>query len=175
MTAELTVDQQAQLAARQLVAKVLADAIAAEVKAARAALEPTIRPGGKVVAVLPTGEEVGDVQRTKVALSAVVTDEDALMAYVERARPDEIVTTRAIRPSYLSALLADAKRQLDDPDGDGLVVDADGEIVPGIELLPGSSSYRPTVSPAGRKVIRQKLADLLGPLGDVLELPAAGS
>lgn len=169
---ELTVAEQAELAARQLVAKVLADAIAKEVKAARDELEPTIRPGGKVVAVLPTGEEVGDVQRSKVALSAVVTDQAALMDYVERARPDEIVTTRAIRSSFLTALLADAKSQLNDPDGDGLVVDADGEVVPGIELLPGSSAYRPTVSPAGRKVIQARLSELLGPIADVLQLPA---
>lgn len=170
----MDVREQETTAARALMAKVLAEEVAREVKRTRDVLEPTIRPGGRVVGVLPDGTEVGAVVRGKRALSAAVTDEAALLAYVERAWPDEVVTTKSIRSSFRTWLLEEAKRQLTDPEGDGLVVDEEGEIVPGIELLEGSASYRPDVTPAGRARLRKVLAELLGAeLAEALALTAA--
>lgn len=169
----MNVQEQEVAAARALMARVLAEEVAREVKRTRDALEPTIRPGGRVVGVLPDGTEVGAVVRGKRALSAQVTDEAALLAYVERARPDEVVVTRSIRSSFRTWLLEEAKRQLTDEDGVGEFIDSSGEIVPGIELLEGSASYRPDVSPAGRTVLRRVLAELLGAeLSEALALTA---
>lgn len=172
----MNVEEQQIAAARACVAKVLAEEVTREVKKARDLLEPTMRAGSRVVAVLPDGAEVGAVVKAKRSLSVVVTDEAALLAYVERARPDEVITTKAIRPAFRTWLLEEAKRQLTEPDGPGVVVDADGEVVPGIELVPGSSSYRPDVSAEGRRVIHERLARLLGAeLAAVLTLPAGGA
>lgn len=169
----MDVREQETTAARALMLKVLALEVAREVERTRDALEPTIRPGGRVVGVLPDGTEVGAVVRGKRARSAIVTDEAALLAYVERARPDEVVTTKSIRSSFRTWLLEEAKRQLTDPEGAGLVVDKDGEIVPGIELREGSASYKPDVSPAGYMALRKVLAELLGTeLAEALALTA---
>jgi hypothetical protein len=169
----MDVREQEMTAARALMAKVLAEEVASEVKRTRDALEPTIRPGGRVVGVLPDGTEVGAVVRGKRPVSAVVTDEAALLAYVERARPDEVVTTKSIRSTFRTWLLDEAKRQLTDPEGLGEFVDKDGEIVPGIELAEGTPSYRPDVSPAGRARLRKVLAELLGAeLAEALALTA---
>lgn len=160
------------LAARALFAKLLAEEVDREVRRAREALEPTLVPGEKVKALLPDGRVVGTVQLTERVTSVVVVDEAALLAYVRRARPDQIITSEAIRPSFLSWLRNDAKKQLQDEDSDGQVVDANGEIVPGLQLMHGSAAYRPVIPSAGKKVLRDLMADLLGgELHTLLALP----
>lgn len=169
----MNVEEQQYAAARALFARVLADEVAAEVAKARALLEPTMRPGARVPAVLPDGREIGAVTKSKRTTSAAVTDADALLDYVRRTRPDEVITTHTIRSSYLTWLLGDAKAQLTNPDNtDGLVVDGAGEVVPGISLVHGGSSYRPDVTAEGRAAVRQVLAELLGrELSEALALP----
>lgn len=167
-------DEQRLTAGRALVAKVLADLVAQEVKAARKALEPTLVPGEKVKGVLPDGRVVGDVMLTEQPAAVVVTDEKALMDYVRRARPDEIVTVEYIRESYLAHLKAMAREQLVEDTYGGDVVDAQGEIVPGLDLEFGSPRYTPKLSPQGKRAIQETLSRLLGPdLAARLELPGA--
>jgi hypothetical protein len=165
-------DEQRSLAGRALVAKVLADLVAREVKTTRKALEPSLLPGEDVKGVLPDGTIVGEVQYSEQPISVVVTDEKALMEYVRRNRPDEIVTVEYIRESYLNHLKALAREQLVEDTYGGDVVDAQGEIVPGLDLDLASPRYTPRPSTRGRKAIEAALARLLGPdLADRLELP----
>lgn len=162
-------EEQRLAAGRALFAKVLADEVAREVKRSRAAVEPTLVAGEKVKAVLPDGRVVGTVQLTEQPASVVVTDEAALLEYVKRTRPDEVLTREYVRESFLSYLKAMAREQL--VEGEALVVDAQGEVVPGLELDYGTPRYLPTVPAPGRKAIREVLASLLGPeLREVLAL-----
>lgn len=165
--------EQRTAAGRALFAKVLAEEVAREVKRARAAVEPTLVAGERVKATLPDGRVVGSLLLTEQPESVYVADPEALLEYVRRKRPDEIVVTESIRSSYLEHLKAEAKRQLSEEEHGGLVVDKDGEVVPGLELSYGAARYVPTVSAPGRRIIRQTLAKLLGSdLREALELEA---
>ena len=155
-------DDQRYAAGRALMAKALADLAAEEVKASRRAVEPTLVGGEKVKAVLPDGTVVGHVQLTEAPVSVVVTDERALLDYVKRTRPDEVLTREYIRESFLSYLKVIAKAQLTASDHGEYVVDKDGEVIPGLELDYGSPRYVPSISPAGRRAIHAVLARLLG-------------
>ena len=135
-------------AGRAIAVKVLAeilDGIAAEL---RRRMEELLLPNEKVTAQLADGTVVGDVARTKVSQRGVVTDEDALLAWVTEHAPEEIV--RSVRPAFLRRLTDSAKRH-------GVAVLPDGTVVPGVEALPGSAAYRPTPTPEGREAIERAL------------------
>lgn len=164
-------EEQRLAAGRALVAKVLADLVAKEVRTSRRVLEPTLVPGEKVKGVLPDGRVVGAVQLTEQPASAFIVDREALMAYVRRVRPDEIVTVEYIRESYLSHLKEMAREQLVEDTYGGEVVDAQGEIVPGLDIDYGTPRYTPKPSPQGIRAIEEVLSRLLGPdLAKRLEL-----
>lgn len=170
----MDVDELRSLAGRALVAKVLSDLIGREVKEVRKALEPALLPGDKTKAVLPDGTVVGEVLYTEQPVSVVVTDEKALMEYVRRNRPDEVLTREYIRESYLNHLKEMAREQLVEDTHGGYVIDAQGEEVPGLDLDYGSPRYTPKPSTAGRRAIERVLGRLLGAeLAARLELPTA--
>jgi hypothetical protein len=154
-------------AAAAIVAKVLADEAAKVVKAARQLVEPELEPGEAITAVLPDGTRVGKVKLTEPSQSVRVTDENAVLEFVRRSYPDEVVTTEHVRESFRAWLLDVAKTQLTAPNSDGHVVLGDGEVVPGIELVSGTPSYRPEPSAEGRAHITTRLREVLGS-----ELPA---
>lgn len=54
--------------------------------------------------------------------SAKVTDEEALLAWVERYHPDQVETAKRVRPGFLSKVLAEA---------------VDGDAPPGVEVDKG--------------------------------------
>jgi hypothetical protein len=122
------------LAGRAVAARVLSDAIKVVAEDARAALEPDMRPRDRIVAELADGTPIGAVERTRAAKRAVVTDEAALLAWVKTHAPTEVV--ESVRPAYVERLKADAKR-----DGRYAVL-PDGEIVPGVEVVEGTPSFR---------------------------------
>jgi phage host-nuclease inhibitor protein Gam len=143
------------LAGRQIVAKLLAEEIAGVAKGNRDDLEPQMLPRESIVATLPDGTVIGEVKRAKAPKSAQVTDEEALLAWVAEHRPDEIVVKRSVRSSYVDALKAQAKK-------DGWAYDpATMEIIPGIEVVEGTSSYRPTPDEDARDIVMPRLFDLL--------------
>jgi hypothetical protein len=160
-------------AARAIVAKVLADEAAKVVKAARRLVEDELEPGEQISAVLPDGTRVGKVKLTEASQTVRVTDEAALLEFVRRVYPDEVVTTEHVRESFRGWLLDVAKTQLTDPEGDGHVVLGDGEVVPGVELVSGTPSYRPEPSTEGRAHITARLGEVLG--GELLALPGGES
>ncbi|WP_028924225.1 hypothetical protein [Pseudonocardia acaciae] len=156
-------EQERFAAGRAVFARVVADDVAAEAKKTRRVVEPTLAPGEPIKAWLPDGTEVGKVRLTERPESVVLTDEAALLAYVRRARPDELVVTESIRESYLTYLRELARAQLKDPHNtDGLVVDRDGEVIPGLELSYGTPAYKVEPSPSGRVAVRAVLARVLG-------------
>lgn len=165
-------EDQRLAAGRALFAKVLAEVADAEVRRSRDMVEPTLVAGEKVKAVLPDGTVVGTVQLTEPPASVGVTDYDALLAYVKRTRPDEVLNREYIRESYLNHLKAMAKEQLAEDTYGGEVVDPHGEVVPGLDMEYGRPRYLPSLTTAGRKAVKGALARLLGPeLRERLALP----
>jgi hypothetical protein len=159
-------------AGRALFLKVLGDDVARLARDARDAVEPTLVAGEKVKATMPDGQVLGTVQLTEAPESVTITDPAALLAFVKRTRPDEVVTREEIRPAFLAHLRAMAREQITEDTHGGLVVDGSGEIVPGLALDLGTPRYVPTVTTSGRAAVRAALAALLGghTLREVLEL-----
>lgn len=135
-------------AGRAIVAKVAAEQLDRIAGHLRAELESLLLPNEKVTAQLPDGTVVGDVARTKVSTRGVVTDEKALLTWVQEHAPEEIV--RSVRPAYLRRLTDSAKRH-------GVAVLPDGTVVPGIEGVPGSAAFRTTPTEEGRAQIEALL------------------
>ncbi len=157
---ELTDAEKRALAGRQIVLKILADEIAAEMKKVRDELEPKMLARENVAALLPDGTVVGEVKRAKRPKYAVVTDPEALLAWVEKNRAEEIEVRKTVRSSFVDALKAQAKKA-------GWAYDVTtGEIIPGIEVVEGTPSYRPTLDEDATAIVLPQLADLL--LGGIL-------
>lgn len=148
-------------AGRAVVGKVVAEQLAAGNKAVRNTVEPLMEPGEKMKATLPGGMPIGTVQRTELAKSVNVNHTE-LLAWVRRNRPDQIEET--VSPAYVAHLTAMCKTL-------GAAVDeTTGEIIPGVELREGTSSFRVTPSDDGREYILRKLRELAD-IG-ILDLPA---
>lgn len=151
----MTDAEKRDLAGRQLVAKILAEEVGALVKQYRDELEPKMLARENVAALLPDGTVIGEVKRAKAPKSAQVVDERALLAWVEKNRPDEIEVRKTVRSSYLDALKAQAKK-------DGWPYDpTTGEIIPGIEVVEGTPSYRPVLDEDAKAIVMPRLLDLL--------------
>lgn len=133
------------------------------VTGARGVLEPRLEAGERIRAELPDGTAVGHVTIGKAAEYATVTDERALLDWVKHNKPTEIV--ESVNAAYIEVL----KRQVK---AHGHAFDEQsGEIIPGIEMSMGSTSYRPTVDATKVPFLRSKLADIVG--AGLLELPSA--
>lgn len=156
----LGVDDARTNAGRAVLAKWLAEQSAALVNAARDVVEPSLAPGERITGTLPDGTPIGSVTIGKPAQTASVTDARALLAWVKEHAPTELVVS--VNPAYIDQLKKTCKK-------DGMAHTPTGEVVPGIELVTGSASYRPTVDPVQEPLIRRRLAELIA--NGLLELP----
>lgn len=154
-----------QLAGRAIVARVFVEMATGLAKAVRDVVEPGLEPGEHITAQLGDGTRVGKVRRNERSVVAVTTDADALLAWTQQHRPDEVQLIPTIRPAFLEYLRKQAKEH-------GMAFDeTSGEIIPGIEGQEGSASFVVTPSAEGKALIQAKLSDLIA--AGVLELPAA--
>lgn len=99
-------------ATRLLALRVLKDWIAVEDRRLREEMCAELVVGERYSGLLdPADREslLGFVQLTKARESAVVVDQAALLAWVEKHCPGEVVTTRSVRPAFVQALLGSVK------------------------------------------------------------------
>jgi hypothetical protein len=105
--------------------------------------------------------DLGSVQLTKARESWVVADPDAFQAWVEKHRPDEIVTeTReTVRSSFQKAMLDGAKA--------GTLYDENGEAYVPDGLVPKVGQPILTVKPSdeAKAAVMAALGDAVVPLG----------
>lgn len=159
-------DTQRLVAGRAVVARILADEVAALTRDARAVLEPGMEPDEDVAATLPDGTRVGKVGRSKPSRRVIVTDQAALLAWATEHRPDDVIVHRSINPAVMKAWEGQVRKH-------GHAFDpATGEIVPGIEPAEGSPSFRVTVDEDMRDVVFDQLAALIAAGGLLPVLPA---
>lgn len=116
-------------------------------------------PGVREIGVIGD-EQIGSVSLAKGRESWVVTDPAALLAWVKANRPSEVVTVEQVRPSYIGALLMQAKK-------DGAPVTSGGELVPGIEQRTGDPSLNVKPSEDAAQTIAQAFADGVLSLDDL--------
>lgn len=158
-------DPKRVLAGRQVALKMLADAVADEITRTRDVLEPQVAGRETVVAQLSDGTAIGTVGRSKPPQRAVVTDPAALLAWVEANRPDEVV--HSVRESTVEAWKKQAKTH-------GHAFDpATGEVIPGIEIVEGSSSFLPKPDEDQRGPVLSALFGGMADSGVLAELPEA--
>jgi hypothetical protein len=87
--------------------------------------------------------------------SPVVTDELALLRWVKRNRPQEVMIREEVREAFVKWLIADAKANPEKVPIDK----ATGEVVPGITVIPAEAVGKLRVTPTaeGRARIRELL------------------
>lgn len=131
-------------ATRLLALRVLKDWVAAEDRRLREEMCAELVVGERYSGLIDPADKdslLGFVQLTKARESATVTDPAALLAWVVEHCPGEVVTTRSVRPAFVTALLASVK-------ADGGWIDPDtSELleVDGIEVRTGQPTL--TVKP----------------------------
>jgi hypothetical protein len=152
------------LAGRQVLAKVFQSDVKAVFDGARKLLEPQLAADESVAAELPDGTRIGSVKRSKAPRSAGVTDSAALLEWVKTNRPDEVIVTETVNPTFVAFLQGQAKKH-------GLAVLDDGTVVPGVEMRTGTPSYLPQVDQDVLPLVRARLAELVA--GGLLALPEA--
>jgi hypothetical protein len=140
------------LAGRAIFAKVIGDEVKKDITNTRGLLEPGIAPDEGVAAELPDGTRIGTVKKSKPAKTACVTDYEVLLAWVKQHRPEELV--QSVNPAFVDALKDTARKY-------GQAVLTDGTVVPGIELVDGTSSYLPQVDKSMVPMIQQVFAQFL--------------
>jgi hypothetical protein len=75
---------------------------------------------------------IGTVSTSIAQDAVVVVDEAALLAWVEVHQPDHVETRKQVAAVYLNALLKNARLN-----EDGALVNAAGDVVPGLKMVPG--------------------------------------
>lgn len=146
----------AELALREAVLKTLADAVADQLKDAKAEVQAALVASGatRVDATLPAGVKVATLSRATPKEKAEVTDPDAFLAWVRETSPGEVASrvVTEVRPAFLTALLAEMTKA-----GAAEVVDREtGEVreVSGVVVRPGrSSSHSVRPVDGGREAI----------------------
>lgn len=133
---------------------VLRAAVFATIEAKAKALKDEARAQ---LAAIPLGDTLaarhGDRLVAKASLSKgksklVITDQQKLLEWVKTRHPSEVV--ESVNPAYLAALSAKAKEV-------GAVIDSQGELAPGVELVEGA----PVVSVRREKDADDIVAELL--------------
>lgn len=117
----------------------------------------------KIAAMDDAGAKLASVSLSSGRTRARVFDERALLEWVKRNHPGEVMET--VRPSFLKALLDGAVTKAD-PDDD-TAIGPDGEVLPGVELS-RSEGY---VSVTSSAVAKERMRALLASSG-LLALPA---
>lgn len=155
MTAELTrVDR----ATRLLAIAVLEARIAKEKAALRRDLTDQLVTGAREAGVLdpddPEGSAIGFVTKRKGSTSARVTDAAALLAWADEHTPGEVVTTRAVRPAFVTRLLDAVKA-----DG-GWVDPATSELIEidGVEVNTGPPTLQVKANDEADRLVAEALA-----------------
>lgn len=139
-------------AARLVVAKVVADRLKKYQDEIRGRVEPQLVPGERIKAVLPGGTPVGNVQLTEEA-TRVRIDHREVLQWVKEHHPEEV--QEHVNEAYLHHLTDLAKKY-------GHAFDREtGEVIPGIERLTGTPSFRVTPSTDGRAHIENHYAGLI--------------
>lgn len=146
-------------AARLALARVVGDRVREYIATTRDDIEPQLEPGEKVKAVMPDGTVIGNVQRTECS-QHVKVNLHQLAPWVEKNRPDQIA--RTIQDAYLTYLMKLCKEH-------GHAFDEKtGEIIPGIELVEGQSSFRVTPNENAKAIVAQTFHEFLAlPSGEV--------
>jgi hypothetical protein len=145
-------------ATRLLALRVLKDWIAAEDRRLREELAAEVRVGERYAGALPgaaAADVLGFVQMVKGREAASVVDQAALLAWVEEWAPGEVVTTRAVRPAFVTALLAAVK-------GDGGWVDPlTSEVVDvdGIEIKTSAPTLNVKPTAEADQLVRDAIRD----------------
>lgn len=118
------------IAVKLVAAKVLTDRLQAYTADLKEQMAAMLDEGDRKTAALGNGTKCGTVTYTKGRVTARVVDDAALLAWVQANHPDEVVSQ--VRPSFLTALLDDAKKA-------GAAVSREtGELVPGVEVWMGT-------------------------------------
>lgn len=90
-------------------------------------------PVGETIAGSWNGELLAKASMAKGKAKMVTTNEAALLQWVQEHHPTELVVT--VNPAFLKSLEAKAKTH-----GLGVVIDSQGEVIPGLEIVTGSPS-----------------------------------
>lgn len=109
MTAPLTRDERAR---RLAVLAVISDWVKKEDQRLRGEMAAELVPGDRQSALLdPANKDtlLGFVTLVKGRQSWRVTDESALLDWVKRNAPTEVVTVQSVRPSFVTALINECK------------------------------------------------------------------
>jgi hypothetical protein len=166
------------LAFEEAALKTLADAVTDRLKEVKATMQEALLADGisKVDAKLPSGTKVATISRTDAKPAAVVTDGDALLAWVRANSPHNVASkvVTEIRPAYRAALLAEMTAA-----GVAQWIDKDTGVIhdiPGVEIKATRSlthSVRPT--PGGREAIAEAWRN--GDLAhlNILQITAGGA
>lgn len=162
------------LALRIAALKTLADDVSDAIAGAKTALEKAMQDAGadRTAAKLPDGTKVASLPLAGGEAKARVTDPAALLAWVQKVHPEEVI--QSVNPEYVKKLLAAA-------DANGAAVDSGGEVVPGIEFKPTtpyvSVNFTRGVTPGrtGRGLIREAWHTGQLEVRDLLALPAGES
>lgn len=164
------------LALRLIALRVLKDTVGEADATVRQQTQAGMLVGDRVTAALGA-EVIGHVQLTKGrggSVSAVVEDEAALLAWVTEHHPDEVVTTRSVRRSFLTHLLDTVRAE-------GVYVDKrSGEAMdlPGVSLSssadsPPTLAVKPTAGAA--EAVRQAWRDGTLTLTDLTAITDGGA
>lgn len=141
-----------ELRQKAVAAKLAADEMDAIHKAAKAELLDWCKETGVTGFELLADDRTALASFTKVPgkVTAVVTDEAAFTAWVEKNYPAEIVKT--VRPSAREKFLKDAAAE-GEP-----VNTATGEVIPGVEIHEGDPYLTTRPTAAARALMKQTLA-----------------
>lgn len=161
----MTIDDQVL---RLIIARVLKDLLAATDQEVRADVRASWMVGDRLNGAIADCP-VGAVQLRKGTRGATVADLSAFEAWVVEHRPEEweTVTTRRVRPAYVSAVLTAAKKT-------GTAVTADGEEIPGITIAAGEPTVAVTLADNAAELVAAawqsgELWELIGGLLPALE------
>lgn len=146
-----------QKAAQRITAlRVLEGVIKEETEQAKAAaLEAMAAVGAERVRVVDAaGANLGAVSLATGRTTARVTDERALLEWVKRNHPSELVET--VRPAFLQALKDSAVAKAEP--GDTTAVGPDGEVLPGMELVSAQPYVAVRATPEAKERMRGLLA-----------------
>jgi hypothetical protein len=131
---------------------------------AKAELAQALEPGDSI-AGKHGDQTVCKVTAAKGRAKLVVTDETKLVGWAALNHPSEIV--RSVNPAYLKSLEAKAREI-----GTGAVIDKQGDVIPGIELVEGEPYVSVRRTPEAAFVVAQLLSGGQLSLDGVKELEA---
>jgi len=111
--------------------------------------------GDSKAATLPDGVRLGKITKTRGRVTPTVTDEAALLRWVQTNYPSEIQPT--VRPAFLARIFDSLKTH-------GAPVDVrTGEVIPGIEARHGDPYVSFRSEPGYQEIVAKRWHELVGP------------